>query len=373
MRFSMKNVLAALSILVLFPQGFLYAGAEEPAAQQERTGSSHDESPLGALSRSVLNEDDANSRRGRAKENHPGPLDLSPLGSADFGIGGIFLEDSLKHSIELKGTPDSIARGPVMEEYSWKGLEIRRYNPFLLKYTGRTDLPSDFSSIRPGITEIRLAEGEGCTPRNTGIGTSREDMLRGYGRPNQVLWNEAEGNFYFNYWRDNQEIDFSVKDNRVSNIRIFFKNKNFTHPAYQTSSAKKGFLPDRDLYIAGFRPGDRFTTRDSGSWEKKIANPEEEIWYYAGYAVRLTAKGQDISALLLTDNRMVTSRGITLGDDVSTVEAVYGAPQRVEMDVSGSSPKTTYIYFSHGGKRILMFGFLNNKVDGVISTLNPKH
>lgn len=46
---------------------------------------------------------------------------------------------------------------------------------------------------------------------------------------------------------------------------------------------------------------------------KKMANPREEILYFPGYAVRLTVKSSIISALFLTDKRMVTSRGLTLG------------------------------------------------------------
>lgn len=372
MRFQLKNVLTVLTVLVLLPYCFKYAGAEDPAGHHEGDGFSLNGSYSGKMQEEVLN--DGNSHHSdERKENALISFDLSPLGDKDFGIGGISLMDPLKRSIDLKGQPDSIVKGPVIEEYRWKGLDIRRYNPFLLKYTGREDLPSDFNSIKAGISEIRLNDGGEHTSRNIGIGSRREDILRSYGPPNRVFWNEVQGNLYFIYALDNREIDFSLKEGKISGIHVLFNDKNVSDSFYGILPERKKLISDKDFYIAGYKPGDRFNSQNSGNWEKKIANPKEEIWYYAGYAVRMSAKGQDISSLLLTDDRMVTSRGITLGDDISTVEAIYGTPHRMEMDISGSSPKTTYIYFSFGKNRILMFGFLNNKVDGVISALNPKN
>ena len=102
-----------------------------------------------------------------------------------------------------------------------------------------------------------------------------------------------------------------------------------------------------------------------------MANPKEEILSFPGYAVRLTVKSSLISALFLTDNRMVTSRGLSLGDDVSTVDLLYGKPHRVEMNVSGSEPKTSYIYFSKGKSDVLIINFSKNKVEGIVNAMNP--
>lgn len=372
MIFNLKNALAALSIFILLPYGFLSAGAEEVTALQEDIGSPDKTGSADTSSKAADEGKVPAADKNEGEKDERIPVDLSPLDDDDFGVGGICLMDTIAHSIDLKGQPDTMAKGPVMEEYKWKGLDIRQYSPFLLKYSGRTDLPSDFPSAIPGISEIYLTDGEEHTSRNIRIGSNRENVLRSYGRPDQVLWDEPKGIFYFNYGRDNKEIDFSIKEGKVNGIHVLYENDKSSGHVNHRSFEGRNPVTERDFYIAGYRTGDRFASRDSGNWEKKIANPKEEIWYYAGYAVRMTAKGQDISALLLTDNRMVTSRGITLGDDISTVEAVYGMPHRMEMDISGSSPKTTYIYFSPAKRRILMIGFLNGRVDGVISTWNPR-
>ena len=123
--------------------------------------------------------------------------------------------------------------------------------------------------------------------------------------------------------------------------------------------------------MAGYELGSTFKPHSFEEWEKKMANPREEILYFPGYAVRLTVKSSIISALFLTDKRMVTSRGLTLGDDVSTVELLYGKPHRLEMNVSGSEPKTSYIYFSKGKSNVLIINFSKNKVEGIVSAMNP--
>lgn len=62
-------------------------------------------------------------------------------------------------------------------------------------------------------------------------------------------------------------------------------------------------------------------------------------------------------AFFLTDDRMLTPRGLAMGDDQSTAEMLYGAPQKLEMDTSTGSPRTAYVYFSQGQKEVLILYF----------------
>ena len=103
-----------------------------------------------------------------------------------------------------------------------------------------------------------------------------------------------------------------------------------------------------------------------------MSNPKEDVWYFSGYAVRATAKSGIIQGLFLTDSNMVTTRGITLGDDLGTVELVYGAPHKVELDISSGHPRTSYIYFSKTKRNILILFFTKQKVDGIVSAKNPQ-
>ena len=60
-----------------------------------------------------------------------------------------------------------------------------------------------------------------------------------------------------------------------------------------------------------------------------------------------------------------------MGDQVSTVDLLYGKPHRIELDASGVQPKMSYVYFSKGKNNVLIISLINNKVDGIISLINP--
>ena len=100
------------------------------------------------------------------------------------------------------------------------------------------------------------------------------------------------------------------------------------HVSYLSEKKKKktetqerhDFLPKGDFSLAGLSLGQRFKDYSFMEWERKMMNPGEEIWYYEGYGVRMTKKEHWIMAFFLTDDRMLTPRGLAMGDDQSTAE-----------------------------------------------------
>ena len=316
------------------------------------------------------------SEKVEKKETSPEPLmdiDREKLSDSDFSIGRIHLGDSFSSAVQTKGTPEKILRTSVKEEYGWKGMSISGTLPYLSAYSGRKDLPRSFLLPKEGISSIFVKEGKSPTARGISIGSSRENLLRRYGRPEQILWDGKDKVFYFRYRLDRKKLSFTVKDNKVSAISMDADPQNRPTPASYRMVSGKSFLEDRDFHVAGYELGAPFAAHPFEEWEKKMTNPREEIWYYSGYAVRLTAKEKLISALFLQDSRMTTSRGLALGDDLSTVEFLYGKPHRIEMDVSGSEPRTSYIYFSKGKRQVLIIGIAKNKVERVVSMVNPTH
>ena len=132
------------------------------------------------------------------------------------------------------------------------------------------------------------------------------------------------------------------------------------------------YLRDKDFTLAGYTLNTSFHDYTFSSWEKKMANPREEIWYYPGYAVRITKKEKMITALFLIDNKMITSRGLAVGDAASTAELLYGSPQKLEMDVSDGIPRTAYVYFSRAKDKVLLIYMKDKRVDGVVVAENPQ-
>ena len=299
------------------------------------------------------------------------PISEKPLSAFDFSVGGVSLGDSIS-SLSSRGTAEKVIHENTRDSYVFKDMTVKRTAPFLLSYSHRSDLPEDFKFPGKGISEIDVSGAGVKTPRGIGVGSSREDVLRAYGRPLMVLWDGREKAFHFRYGSGLQEMDVTLTGDKVSSIRLASLTSPVKGDDVSYSSGEGPlYLGDRDFKVAGYELGSTFQAHPFEEWEKKMANPKEEILYFPGYAVRLTVKSSLISALFLTDNRMVTSRGLSLGDDVSTVDLLYGKPHRVEMNVSGSEPKTSYIYFSKGKSDVLIINFSKNKVEGIVNAMNP--
>lgn len=360
MKYRMKAALLAICVSACSAFGFsVYAeGSQATAAvsdQKEGTGVNHS----------------AEKKQGGEESHDLFPISGKTLSAFDFSVGGVSLGDSIS-SLSSLGTAEKVIHENTTDSYIFKDMTVKRTAPFLLSYSHRSDLPEDFKFPGKGISEIVVSGAGAKTPRGIGVGSSREDVLRAYGRPLIVLWDGRGKSFHFRYGSGLQEMDVTLTGDKVSSIRL----------ASLTSPVKRGdvsydsgegplYLGDRDFKVAGYELGSTFQSHPFEEWEKKMANPKEEILYFPGYAVRLTVKSSLISALFLTDNRMVTSRGLSLGDDVSTVDLLYGKPHRVEMNVSGSEPKTSYIYFSKGKSDVLIINFSKNKVEGIVNAMNP--
>lgn len=360
MKYRMKAALLAICVSACSAFGFsVYAqGADAAAAVSDQKAGAGVNHP-------------AEKKQGGEESHDLFPIFEKPLSAFDFSVGGVSLGDSIS-SLSSRGRAEKVIHENTRDSYIFKDMTVKRTAPFLLSYSHRSDLPEDFKFPGKGISEIDVSGAGAKTPRGIGVGSSREDVLRAYGRPLMVLWDGRGKSFHFRYGSGLQEMDVTLTGDKVSSIRL----------ASLTSPVKRGdvsydsgegplYLGDRDFKVAGYELGSTFQAHPFEEWEKKMANPKEEILYFPGYAVRLTVKSSLISALFLTDNRMVTSRGLSLGDDVSTVDLLYGKPHRVEMNVSGSEPKTSYIYFSKGKSDVLIINFSKNKVEGIVNAMNP--
>lgn len=341
-------------------------------------GNAHPEGALGQETAAVSAADAASpavkpSKSEEKKEEKLSAIRNEALTAKDFAAGGVSLGDMMSQVISREGAPLSVSHENTLDSYTFKDMTVAQTAPFLQNYSQRKDLPAEFHFPGKGVSDILVTGSSISTPREIHVGSGREEVLRAYGRPLQVLWDGGGKSFYFRYGLAEKVMDFAIKDDKVSSIRI----RSLTEPvkaedvSYNDGESSQ-FLGDRDFKVAGYVIGDTFKEHSFEVWEKKMANPKEEIIYFPGYAVRLTVKSHIISALFLTDHRMVTSRGLSLGDDVSTVDLLYGKPHRVEMNVSGSEPKTSYIYFSKGKNDVLIINFAKNKVEGIVSAMNPQ-
>ena len=299
--------------------------------------------------------------------------DGHPMMKEDFTLSGIALGDTPQIMTSFKGVPSASYRGEVQDTLSWDGLTVTFYSDFLSRYMNRSDLPVNQVIPEKGISDFYITGGDFSTVRGIRVGSSRENVLRAYGRPDEVLWDGDRGAFYLIYSGYKKELSFKVKENHVGEIHIGWKER---QPLGLQRGYKEllhtSYLRDKDFTLAGYTLNTSFHDYTFSSWEKKMANPREEIWYYPGYAVRITKKEKMITALFLIDNKMITSRGLAVGDAASTAELLYGSPQKLEMDVSDGIPRTAYVYFSRAKDKVLLIYMKDKRVDGVVVAENPQ-
>lgn len=289
----------------------------------------------------------------------------------DFHLCRIKLGDSIDHLMQLKGQANKINRNFLRNEYQWEGLIVTVNNEMPYAYSNRSDLTLKKQMDTKGVLSFYVNEKSSVTNRNISVGSIRENVIRAYGKPDDILWSRKEGQFYFFYSKGNKILLFIIKDDKVKSFEIAYKEAlSGTYYSHFVNS-KKSFS-EKDFSLAGFKLFRTLPPDFQDIWEKKLTNPTEEVLYYSGYAVRTTGKGKFIQSVFLTDKKMITSRGLTIGDDIATAELLYGAPHKVEVDVSAGYPRTSYIYFSKDKQYILIIFISKQKVDGVILAQNPQ-
>lgn len=300
------------------------------------------------------------------------PIDGKALTDNDFKIGGISFGDPVSHVISLYGNPASHLKNDYANEYNFNDFVVISADDFIYRYMERKDLSLDQKFSNSGVSAIYVIKDSLKTSRGISVGSSRESVVRAYGSPSGTLWDGRNRIFYLNYRMGPKQIIFTIKNDKVEDFRLSSMKSDARSVSDYRDIGHSQYLPLRDFKIAGYELNTVFKQYPWEDWIKKMTNPREEIWYYPGYAVRFTAKSHLIQGLLVEDHDMITNRGLSLGDDISTVDLLYGAPGKIELDSMSIHPKTAYIYFSTGREFALIIYLENNKVTGIVSTINPR-
>lgn len=295
------------------------------------------------------------------------------LSKADFAVRGLSLGSSFAEAEAALGMPESIDKGSVRDVYGWKDMAVRFVHDLPAEYSAREDVLLA-ETVGSGADVLSVSGADVLTARGVSVGTSRENVLRAYGRPAALLWDGKRESLYLTYASGENMLVFTIKKDAVANIRISEKDKDFLPVRAADTAAKGKRTSEDDFRIAGYALGETFNEHAWLSWEKKAINPEEEIWYYQGFGVRFRAKDRSIRSFFVTDNRMTTARGISIGDDQSTVEALYGAPEKLEVNHLETGTQNAYIYFSPDRHKVLIIYISDatKKVVNIVIMNNPQ-
>lgn len=300
-------------------------------------------------------------------------INRTPLSAEDLQLGGVRLGYSLANVEELRGSPLSMQAGRVRDTFQWEDIKVRFIQDMAYGYSVRDDLDMGTSFPSSGADAI-LVEKEGIpTHRGVFVGDSRENVVRAYGTPGQIYWDGPKQQMYMLYELDDKQLIFTVAGNKVKSMELAFAGERFPKIQKESFSAKNLFS-GKEFEIAGYTVGDTFKEYSWLDWRQKATNATDEIWYFPGFGVRMDKKSRLISSLFITDNGMVTKRGVSVGDQLSTLEALYGEPQKLEMNLTDPHPQSAYIYFSQDHRIALVF-YINETqkvVQNIVSMKNPQ-
>lgn len=306
------------------------------------------------------------------------PIEAAPLEESDFRFSGISLGDPVEKVERLAGVSHRMIPGTLRTEYVWNGMTVTASNAFPFGYMNRADLDVAKTLVAPGISSFYISGKAAVTRRGVMVGDSREKVLRLYGRPDEILMDGRTRDWYITYTAGEKMLVFTVKDDAVSAIRCSWKEEPYAlSPAAEERLAFErkrhpGRLDERDFSVAGYRMEEIFQEHPFDVWEKKMTNPDEEMWYFKGYALRMTLPEKRIDMMFLTDRHMVTPRGLARGDLASTAALLYGAPAEKKLDTTGPEPVESWFYLSGDSKKVLIIYVSEQKqtVSGIMMAEN---
>lgn len=287
-----------------------------------------------------------------AEETLP-PIRKEPLSEEDFSLraGSEYrLGDPFGKLLAEKGEAKRRVTGPVHDEYEWDGFSVSVLKEMPERYLRRKISKSVGEG--PWGSAYYLSE-KGASAAGISVGDSRETLLRTLGAPSRFLWDGRQQCFYALYTLGDECLTFTVKENKIAGIRMAYAEA--VNAETGVAAEANARFKEKDFRVAGYALDDIFKEHPWMVWEKKAVNAAEEIWYYTGFSVRMDAKSKQIGSLSVTDPRMLTARGISVGDHRTTLEAFYGEPEKVEMNELEGAKQVVYIYFSRDQKQVILF------------------
>lgn len=293
------------------------------------------------------------------------PVNSKPLMADELSFDGVRLGDTEGNLISAFGVPEKITKGSISTTYEWNGVKAQVIKPLPEPY--QNSVMSLQKTGNPGMSLLTVSSGKGTTGRGISIGMRRENVLRTYGRPLQVFWNDKGRDFYFVYEAGQQELWFQIKNDKVAGIILLEKEKDDNLPVKGAlvEPAFSEAIQTKDVHIAGFSLGETFVPHAWDTWEKKWTGKGQTQWYYPGYAVRESDNSHIIEGLFVVGPDMLTGRGLTVGDSTSTAELLYGAPDKIEVNYSGGTVRSVYIYFLKFRKNMLLIYLEDGKVSSI--------
>lgn len=80
-----------------------------------------------------------------------------------------------------------------------------------------------------------------------------------------------------------KKIKFIIKGNKVKAFQFSVEDSGRAAGSFQSLTQKMrkdGLLSDKDFGIAGFKLDTKFRAHSWDTWQRKMSNPKEDVWYF---------------------------------------------------------------------------------------------
>lgn len=306
--------------------------------------------------------------------NNLDTLTISPLQPGDFFIGSIRSGDAMQKVKRIFGTPSKYSQSShfTTMRYDDTNLDIwfiiRNDTMPILKQT-----VGERKAVRIGVDSAFLAKGQDIVmSRDIHLKYSAEVLVRQFGIPTDILRDADANVYYFVYMNPNGHdmMVFALGNRKIE--RVALMPPRYPYVTGMVAPDKNKRL-ERDFTLMGFGIGKPFQPNKYNMWNSLVKRHGNDFWLYGDYGVEVDRRSNVAKVFLLTNNGY-TSRGATLGYHISTVLALYGHPNRVEIGPEADKSVDAYYYDSPFQKGVsLVFVVKHNEqyVDDVILLTGP--
>lgn len=294
-------------------------------------------------------------------------INRMPVSVADMQIAGVSLGKTETELRQILGVPETIQRGisATYYRYPQAAVTIRHSLPEDIRQAFSTSWTK--ASIWQGVSSIQTETEKYPSARGLAVGNSRENILRVYGRPQQMWWDAKNRKMYYIYGNDDIGwLTFEVDNLQIQAIRL---DKIFPGMATRKKAS--------DYQLLGMEVAKPYQSPAWSVWETRVEQDLMELWLFKDFGVAVHKDSHKIERIFLLSPQVTTPRGIALSDSLSTLQHIYGEPDITEVNEKAN---ITLYYYEQSKKTpiYLVFVIDNQKkeiIDIILSAtkIEPNH
>lgn len=316
--------IGGLAAVILFAMGFSVLAADPLAPKQEniQTGVKINTANVGGAEVRTREEDGSTYVVWTLAE-----IRKDALAAADFDIGGVHIGDSVPDLVAKFGAPEKVRKGNVDDYYFFKNAAATYRKPLPYGEATAVKIGINPAKVTQGIVSLRTETQALPTGRGLAVGNSRENILRVYGAPKQVLYDPESHQTYYHYAlpAENLSLVFVVKNLQIQSILSEkVMGKDFGQGLHSDEYA-----------LMGIKTGSIYKEPDWTVWEMHVEQKNKEFWLFGDYGVCVDKKTQQIERVFLSSPNITTAKGIAIGDSATTLYHIYGDPEVLDQGKDG--------------------------------------